>query len=238
MKRTSSKRFYLYIVFVLAVLVMSWEQSQNHTALASTSIPEESIRLRILANSDSASDQWIKRQVRDAITEQINVWVTEPDTIQDARVLIQSRMPEIEQRISEVLTKHGYNYAFKVDLGQVEFPTKMYGNRVYPAGEYEALRVVLGQGEGQNWWCVLFPPLCFVDLASGEAVAAETEDSQADPADESDKPNEQQKPDEQSEAQEGLTALADISSSEGPEVKFFLWELLQDLTSWLKGLFA
>ncbi len=233
MKRTYSKRFYLYIIFVLVVLIMSWEQSQNQAALASAVIPEESIRLRILANSDQAADQWIKRKVRDAITEQINAWVQESDTIEDARLLIASRMDEIEQNVSSVLAEHGYSYGFQVELGQVPFPTKMYGNRVYPAGEYEALRVTLGEGKGQNWWCVLFPPLCFVDLASGEAVAAETDEAGAEAAEDqasADSVNEKEMKDQ--------VSIASVSDTQEPEVRFFLWDLIQNIGDWFKGLFA
>ena len=68
------------------------------------------------------------------------------------------------------MKQKGYPYAVHTDVGQVPFPTKLYGNTVYPAGNYEALRIVIGSGLGQNWWCVLFPPLCFVDIASGDAI--------------------------------------------------------------------
>ena len=211
MKRTSAP-LYVYIGFILIVLIMSWEQSRADIALAASVIPEQSIRLRILAHSDGVADQWIKRQVRDAITEQVNAWMDEADTIVEARAVIASRMNELQQRVGGVLAEHGINYAYQVDLGQVEFPTKMYGNQVYPAGKYEALRIVLGEGQGQNWWCVLFPPLCFVDLATGEAVPVQTDEADPD------------------------SDFKRQAQSDGTEIRFFLWDMLQNMLNWLKGM--
>lgn len=133
-------------------------------------IPEEAIRLRILANSDAPGDQWLKRQVRDAVIKELESWVHRPENIGEARSLIQYHLPRFQEIAEETVRESGYDYSVKVDFGKVPFPTKLYGNRVYPAGEYEALRIVIGKGEGGNWWCVLFPPLCFIDMESGEAL--------------------------------------------------------------------
>ncbi|MEK8133104.1 stage II sporulation protein R [Paenibacillus filicis] len=170
-KRWGWKR-YAYLGFALLMLLMSWESSRANAMLftgaasggtSGSVIPAESIRLRILANSDSASDQWIKREVRDAVIEQMNGWVTEPDGIEAARAIVRSHLGELEATVGETLRQGGFDYTYTVELGTVPFPTKMYGNQVYPAGDYEALRISIGAAEGQNWWCVLFPPLCFVD---------------------------------------------------------------------------
>ncbi|MDG4657636.1 stage II sporulation protein R [Ectobacillus antri] len=134
-------------------------------------IPNEAIRLRILANSDSNKDQALKRKVRDEVKAQIDGWVAELTSIEDARTIIQSRIPELEKTVAKVLKEEKSNQSYKVEFGkQVKFPTKQYGNFLYPAGEYEAVLVTLGAGEGANWWCVLFPPLCFLDFASGTAI--------------------------------------------------------------------
>lgn len=167
------KYFYLFVVFF--ILLSSWDFTKNDMAIAASNteeIPDEAIRLRIIANSDSAEDQWIKREIRDEVTEEINKWVSSIDDIDEARVIINDKLPELEEIVSETLTKNGYTYqeGFTVDFGLVPFPTKMYGDMVYQAGEYEALRITLGEGKGENWWCVLFPPLCFVDMSNGDAV--------------------------------------------------------------------
>lgn len=171
------RKSYGFIFMALIVLIMSWESSQIDAAVVQSDIPEEAIRLRILANSDSAADQLVKRLVRDQIVKTMNGWASSPATIEEARETIQSNMPDIERIVSEVLRSRGFNYTFKAELGMVDFPTKMYGNKVYPAGQYEALLVTIGEGLGQNWWCVLFPPLCFIDATTGEASAAPAENS-------------------------------------------------------------
>jgi stage II sporulation protein R len=203
---------YSYTVFALILLIFSWGYNLSNTAIAQSVIPEESIRLRILANSDAPQDQWVKHKLREEIVKHMNAWVQDPGSIEEARSEVQARLPEFDELVGEVLSKYGFQYAYSVELGSVDFPTKMYGNQVYPAGQYEALRVTLGEGEGQNWWCVLFPPLCFVDLAAGEAVA------------EGDAAN--------------ASANGESPVSGDKEVKFFLWEIIKQFIGFLKGLFT
>ncbi|WP_153463529.1 stage II sporulation protein R [Sediminibacillus terrae] len=141
-------------------------------------IPDEAIRLRILANSDSASDQALKRLIRDRVNADITKWVGDISDIDEARELIQDKLPEIEAIVKQVLEEKGSNQTYQVEYGSnVTFPDKVYGSYVYPAGEYEAILITLGAGKGANWWCVLFPPLCFLDFADGSTVA-ETEETQ------------------------------------------------------------
>ena len=171
--RRLSGQSYLLLGFALFIMLMCWETNKSNAAMIDPVIPQEAIRLRILANSDSVVDQQMKRIVRDAIVAQMNTWVSGPHTIDEAREVVRNHLADIEALVGETLNQYGYTYGYNVELGIVPFPTKIYGDRVYPAGDYEALRVTLGQGDGQNWWCVLFPPLCFVDATSGEAVADE-----------------------------------------------------------------
>lgn len=135
-------------------------------------IPDDAIRLRILANSDNEADQQLKRKVRDHVNEKITKWVEHIADIDEARELIQDRLPEIEATIAEVLAKENSTDDFQVEYGEeVTFPVKLYGDYLYPAGEYEAVLITIGEGEGANWWCVLFPPLCFLDFSNGTSVA-------------------------------------------------------------------
>ncbi|MBM7571270.1 stage II sporulation protein R [Aquibacillus albus] len=148
-------------------------------------IPDEAIRLRILANSDSDSDQALKRKIRDEINEEITQWVEDITDIEHARQLIQDRLPEIEQVVDNVLTEENIEQSFEVDYGEnIQFPAKVYDNLVYPAGEYEAILVTLGKGKGANWWCVLFPPLCFLDFSNGTSVAEQDQEDEASEDDE------------------------------------------------------
>lgn len=164
------KRFML-ILFALIIAMMCWEQQRSEAnVLDNGPIPQESIRLRILANSDSITDQWLKREVRDAIVDQMNTWVTDIGSYEEARLLVAERLPELQKLVDKTIKERGFAYPAVVDFGQVPFPTKLYGSYVYPAGNYEALRVQIGEAKGQNWWCVLFPPLCFIDMANGDAV--------------------------------------------------------------------
>lgn len=183
-------------------------------------IPEEAIRLRILANSDSEQDQVLKRKIRDEVNKEITVWVEKLTSIEAARELIESRLPEIEKIVQSVLVKENQEQKYSVDFDNVSFPTKMYGNFIYPAGEYEAILITLGEGKGANWWCVLFPPLCFVDFSNGQAVqAAELE--------------EEDKSTSAKKTSKELSALIvdEEEDKEEVEVKFFLVEWFTSLFS-------
>ena len=153
-------------------------------------IPDDAIRLRILANSDTEVDQDLKRLVRDRVNEQITVWVQDIDKIEEARALIQKRIPDIEAIIAQVLKEENANNEFEVEYGKnISFPTKLYGSYLYPAGEYEAVLITLGEGKGANWWCVLFPPLCFLDFSNGTSVAAaDTDEIERDELEEEEEP--------------------------------------------------
>lgn len=170
MKRT------LLLGFTLIVLMMSWEgQLTSANVLDNGPIPQESIRLRIIANSDSVQDQWLKREVRDALIAQMETWADDIKSFEEAQEVVEANLPVLQEVVDKTIRERGFSYTAVVDFGQVPFPTKLYGSYVYPAGNYEALRVQIGEAKGQNWWCVLFPPLCFIDMSNGDAVAAAAE---------------------------------------------------------------
>lgn len=234
----------LLIAFALIVMMACWESNRTNAAVISPTIPEESIRLRILANSDSAQDQALKREVRDAIIARMQEWVIGPQSLDDARTVVKAHLPEFDVLVGQIIEARGYSYSHTVELGKVPFPTKMYGNEVYPAGDYEALRVTIGSGEGQNWWCVLFPPLCFVDSLSGEAVASaavvvktESEEkvkASAAPLTKDGKAAPTVKPDKLSAADKKVEVQEEALSadSQQPQVKFFVWEMMKKVASW------
>jgi stage II sporulation protein R len=164
------------IVLSLGTILSLYIPKNEVTAKEAVTIPGEAIRLRILANSDKGSDQELKRQVRDAVNAKITVWVQDLTSIDDARSVIKSKLPEIQATAESVVKQKGSNQAVKVKFDKVQFPTKLYGEFLYPAGEYEAILITLGEGKGANWWCVLFPPLCFLDFSNGIAVSQGFED--------------------------------------------------------------
>ncbi|MFD2615486.1 stage II sporulation protein R [Paenibacillus gansuensis] len=232
-RSAASVRYYIFLAFSMIMLVMNWQSDITHAMAVSGTIPQESIRLRILANSDTPVDQWTKRKVKDAVVKQMTQWVSGPTTLAEAREIVQSHLPELEQVIGEEIRKLGFDYSYKAELAVVNFPTKMYGNRQYPAGSYEALRITLGKGEGQNWWCVLFPPLCFVDGVSGEKTASAAAAEPAKGAAAVSKGDATAAATAQASHADG-TAI----SAEQPEVRFFLWDLLMNILEAVQGWFA
>ncbi|MBJ8078975.1 stage II sporulation protein R [Bacillus cereus group sp. N12] len=164
---------YLLLLLIGAQLLVQFGYMKAD-AKGPSVIPKEAVRLRILANSDSDKDQALKRKVRDEVKAQIDGWVADLTSFEEARKVIQSHIPEIEKTVKHTLKKEGSTESFQVKFGKnVKFPTKVYGNFIYPAGEYEAVLITIGKGEGANWWCVLFPPMCFLDFSSGTAVRKE-----------------------------------------------------------------
>ena len=212
-------------------------------------IPNEAIRLRILANSDHESDQALKRLVRDAVNEEITKWVAELTSIEEARSLIRSRLPEIQKIAESIVEEKQAGQSVKTEFGTVDFPTKLYGQFLYPAGEYEAILITLGEGKGANWWCVLFPPLCFLDFSNGVAVSDGFEEEQmqedSEKAEEKVaseiKTNVQEEPEEKVKEEIEEQAEEEIEVAEPPvyveedeqpvEVKFFIIELWDKLFS-------
>ncbi|MEC2055362.1 stage II sporulation protein R [Peribacillus psychrosaccharolyticus] len=163
--------FYLLLLTCGTILSLYTPKVESVDAQAAVTIPNEAIRLRILANSDEQNDQAVKRLIRDEVNKDITVWVQDLTSIEEARKVITSHLPEIQATAEEVVKREGLSQSVTVEFGKANFPTKLYGQYLYPAGVYEAVVITLGAGEGANWWCVLFPPLCFLDFSNGTAVS-------------------------------------------------------------------
>jgi len=139
----------------------------NESKITAEDISSKLIRLHVIANSDSPEDQALKLRVRDNIIKALNSEFENVDDIERSRKLIKSNLKKIEDIARQEIIKSGKDYKVKAVYGKFPFPIKSYGYITLPAGEYEALRVIIGEGKGANWWCVLFPPLCFVDITHG-----------------------------------------------------------------------
>jgi stage II sporulation protein R len=161
------------IILSLGTILNLYMPKTEAVAKDSIVIPAEAIRLRILANSDSAEDQEIKRKVRDAVNAQITLWVQDLTSLDKAKSVINSKLPEVQAIAEKVVAEQGSSQSVNVEFGKVQFPTKLYGEFLYPAGEYQAILITLGEGTGANWWCVLYPPLCFLDFSNGVAVQSD-----------------------------------------------------------------
>ncbi len=118
------------------------------------------VRLHVLANSDSEEDQALKLKVRDAIIEVVTPAVQDCSSQSEAIAAIGAVMNDICAAAERVIVREGYDYSVRVEIGEEHYPTKNYESCAFPEGEYASLRVLIGEGEGQNWWCCLFPPLC------------------------------------------------------------------------------
>ena len=126
-------------------------------------IAEQIIRLHVIANSDTDEDQELKMKVKETNVTYLRGEMQDATSVDEARQAIREHMPEIEEIAAEKMRAEGYEYTAEATLGESYFPVKEYGDLTFPAGNYEALRVRLGESAGHNWWCVMYPSLCFVD---------------------------------------------------------------------------
>ena len=133
----------------------------------SNDIADSVFRLHVIANSDSKEDQDLKYIVRDNLLSYMNEICSNCETKQEAINIVTENKDKFEEIAKSTIKEQGFSYDVKINIGNFEFPTKNYGDISLPAGYYDALRVEIGEAKGQNWWCVMFPPLCFVDVTSG-----------------------------------------------------------------------
>ncbi|MDR0987829.1 MAG: stage II sporulation protein R [Ruminococcus sp.] len=133
-------------------------------------ITDNVLRLHILANSDSLSDQELKLKVRDEILKETSYIFEQSTDINAAKAAAAAALPEIERIAAETVKRSGYNYPVSAELTKMQFDTRVYGDITMPAGEYEAIRITIGEAEGKNWWCVMFPPLCIPAVAADEPI--------------------------------------------------------------------
>lgn len=134
-------------------------------------LADKVVRLHVLANSDSEEDQALKLKVRDVVLERATAILEQSADRREAESRLRGEMLELERIAAEEIAAEGYNYPVTVELENTDFPTKEYDGFTLPAGEYLALRVIIGEGQGQNWWCVVFPPLCTAASADVPASA-------------------------------------------------------------------
>lgn len=133
-------------------------------------IPAEAIRLRIVANSNSIYDQNIKLDVKKEVEENLYKLLKDTKGIEEARSIINENLDNIKYDIDTLLTKKQYNQPFTINFGLNYFPSKEYKGIIYDEGMYESLLITLGSGNGDNWWCVLFPPLCLLEAEESDEV--------------------------------------------------------------------
>lgn len=158
------KRFLIVLIlfsFFVFISVLSYVNAVSYD------ISNSVFRLHVIANSDSKEDQELKYKVRDALLEFMNKISVNCSSKEEVIALANSHKDDFYKIAKQTIKKNGYDYSIKINIGNFEFPTKTYGDISLPAGYYDALKVEIGNAAGQNWWCVMFPPLCFVDVSSG-----------------------------------------------------------------------
>ena len=165
-----TKTGWLKIILAGAALIMASLSFANFgdgskLLFADASAEEKPLRLHVLANSDSEEDQRLKLQVRDFIIKELEPQLSMAESKEEAMSQLAAELPELTELCNDFLADKS-DYQATVELERADFPQIDYNGLVFASGEYDALRIVLGEGQGHNWWCVLFPPLCFVDLAA------------------------------------------------------------------------
>jgi stage II sporulation protein R len=161
--KTRTRIFLIIGLILLYTLILSISYAKS----VSSEIKDTVFRLHVLANSDENHDQELKLKVRDKIVEYLNENITPETSKDDVTNFVSKNIETIKEISKNVIEENGYSYDVNIYIGNFDFPTKEYGDVSLPAGNYDGMRVVIGNGDGQNWWCVLFPPLCFVSPTNG-----------------------------------------------------------------------
>ena len=156
----------LSLIAVMSIMSISISGEVKKISAASEDYKNKLIRFHVIANSDSDEDQNLKLKVRDAVIDYLQPKLELSSSIEESETIIKSEYKELENISKNIVLENGYKYDISVGIDYSTFPTKQYSNVVLPAGEYKALRIIIGEGKGKNWWCVMFPPLCFVDEQS------------------------------------------------------------------------
>jgi len=206
------KRFFILFLLLIIYIIIS---AFFYTNAVCSNIADNVFRLHVIANSDSPEDQNLKYIVRDSIINYINSMCPNAKNKDEVISFANSNIEKLTEIANKTILDNGFNYTATVKLGNFAFPTKEYGDISLPPGLYDALKVEIGNADGQNWWCVMFPPLCFVDVTSGIV------------------PEESKIVMEENLSKEEYKLISE--SSKEVEFKFKIVELLQNFT--LSGIF-
>lgn len=157
------------ILFILSLLLFFYTIfcALSYANCISSNISNTVFRLHVIANSDSKEDQNLKYKVRDDLLAYMNNICKNCSSKEEAINIVTDNQENFKQIAFNRIKEEGYNYNVEIEIGNFEFPTKQYGDICLPSGNYDALEVKIGEAHGQNWWCVMFPPLCFIDISSG-----------------------------------------------------------------------
>ncbi len=163
MKNSLKNGFILIFLLFLYVFICA----NSYVTAVSDDLSNAVFRLHVIANSDSDEDQNLKLKVRDNLLQYMNTISSDCSTKEEAISIANMHKEDFYKIAKQTISDNGYDYDVKINIGNFYFPTKNYGDISLPAGMYDALRVEIGESKGKNWWCVMFPSLCFIDVSSG-----------------------------------------------------------------------
>ena len=163
------KWYWLMAVVIGAIfsLIFGAHWTKGYSEMIQNGISAKVVRFHVLANSDSEADQQLKLAVRDRILREYGDLLGECESKAETLAALEGVQQEICTTAAEEILEQGYTYPVRISIVREEFPFKKYGDLIFPAGVYDALRIEIGEAKGQNWWCVLYPQMCFVDAAWG-----------------------------------------------------------------------
>lgn len=178
LKNLKNTKLGIFIIFCLLLILYTFTCAFSYVQAVSSNISDSVFRLHVIANSDSNEDQTLKYKVRDNLLNYMNNICSNCSSKEEAINLVIKHQEKFKQIALETIKNEGYSYNVNIEIGNFEFPTKHYGDISLPAGYYDALRVKIGKASGRNWWCVMFPSLCFIDVSSGIVPDESKEDLQ------------------------------------------------------------
>ena len=156
--------------FIIILGILITYLAIGNISVEEVKIPDEAIRFRVVANSDSKYDQSIKLKVKTKVEKELYNLLKDTKGIDEARTTITNNLNNIDKKVNNLLMKENYNLGYKLNFGYNYFPEKEFNGVTYEEGMYESLLVTLGEGKGDNWWCVLFPPLCLLEAEESDEV--------------------------------------------------------------------
>ena len=160
-------KFKRAIILITLLLIFILISTINYVQATTSNITNEVFRLHVIANSDSKEDQELKYKVRDDVLEYVKTISKNANSKEDVIRIVSRNLESIKQIAENTIKNGGFDYKVNMNIGNFSFPTKEYGDISLPSGFYDALKIEIGNASGQNWWCVMFPPLCFVDITTG-----------------------------------------------------------------------
>lgn len=184
LKIIKNPKFKMISILFILLILYTGICAISYAETTSTDIANSVFRLHVIANSNTDEDQNLKYKVRDSLLEYMNGLCTECTSKEEAIKIVTEHQDEFKQVALNTIYNEGYSYNVEIEIGNFEFPTKQYGDISLPAGFYDALKVEIGEAKGRNWWCVMFPSLCFVDISSGVVPEESKEELQNNLSDE------------------------------------------------------